>query len=201
MDLLRLLWLVLELAWSDPIVERALTECPTNRRPDRAVVIELFRLEIEAGVPRAVRGLLVAAACAESGYRAAPRGHSDGGRARGMFQFWSWARSAIRRHGATTEDPRDDWRASARFWLEHVQRMLPRVRRDCEGRRGYPSHEIARWAAANLTAVSAPLRDARGRFRARCARARRHETRHLRLLRAWRGWPRTRGTARAPTGR
>lgn len=150
--------------------------CKNERAPERVYVEAILRYEIAAGFPPGARGLALAAACNESGIKPAPEGHADGGRARGMFQFWGWAKRSIKRHGAATDDPRDDWRASARFWIAHLQAQLPKVRRYCRltGAEAY--------RAANATAVRSPLIGPDGRARPRCG----DTTHHWRMLQSWR---------------
>lgn len=162
----------------DYLVDAAVVGCAQNRTPDAERVAALFELERAAGVPPAARGLLAAAACRESGYRADPRGHNDGGKARGMMQFWGWAKRWIRLHGGRGPDPRLDWRASASYWIAHVAGQVPRVRRHCRGRRGFASVTEQVWASANLTAVRRPRRDGLPR----CAIAGRRVTNHWRVL-------------------
>jgi len=145
-----------------------MVSCPHNKKPDRAIVEELIAIEKEAGFPSAARGLLVAAACQESGIRPNP-GKGDGGMSIGMFQFAGWAKKSIRKYATPGHkgDIRLDWRASARFWSRHVARQYGRVYKHCKGYRGYRSKLAMRWASANATAVRYPL-CARRRLDGRC---------------------------------
>lgn len=181
----------------DALVERvrsaALADCHTNKRPPVEVVDALIQIERDVGIPDEARGLLLAAACNESGFRARVAG--DGGRSVGMFQLFPWAkRRAVKLQIETTErDVRLDWRASALIYADHTRRQLPKVRRDCKGRRGFVTRSQMLWASANAQAIRYPLcarRDVKGRClqrKTRCARkGRGSETLHFKMLRRWR---------------
>ncbi len=145
-------------AFETAMVEHVLAGgCPHNKKPDPTILIGLLTIEKAAKLPPAARGLLIAAACRESGLRADP-GFGDGGRSAGMFQFASWAKKRIRpyRTPGHRGDVRLDWRASARFWVRHVVAQYGRVSKYCKGYRGYRSKRAMRWASANVTAVRSP---------------------------------------------
>lgn len=139
------------------IIDAAM-QCPRATDPDPWLLRDLLLMERLAGVPDELRGMVLAAACWESGFRPAAIG--DAGRAVGIVQLWPWARV----------DRRDPV-ASARFWLGHVATRMPKVRRECG------LHGEAAWVAAWVTAIRAP------RPGGRCG----ERPRHLQLLRAWRG--------------
>lgn len=140
--------------------------CYANHKPDPKVVRQLLRVEVAAGFAPAARGLVVAAACNESGFN--PRALGDwyslttGKRCKnntpgcapksfGMFQFQGWAKRHIRRLTDAKGDPRFDWHASATYWAKHVAKQVPRVEREC----GYPDVADV-WMAAHRTAVMFP---------------------------------------------
>jgi len=186
-----------------PLVRQAITDCPLNRRPSeaqQAMVEELFRIELDAGVPDVARGLLAAAACRESAYRKRP-GCGDAGRSCGVFQFGGWAIRHLKARGAQGDDPRLDWRVAARYWLHRVKRSMRLVKRDCRGRGGYASREAYLWASANKTATWRPKCRRKHCKGGRCfcsslagrcsvppwrSRGVRMETKHWRLVRRWR---------------
>lgn len=132
------------------VVARART-CAAALEPDAAELRAVAYLEAEAGVPAQARGLALAAACVESGFRDGARGDCDGRapgdhcRAWGWFQFHGWAGRLI---------DRDDALASARLWLDRVRERLhhPWVER-CR-----PTSELDRWRLAHVLAVRAPGR-------------------------------------------
>ena len=140
--------------------------CYANYKPDPKVVDHLLRIEQAAGFPDAARGLLVAAACNESGFQADAMGDWYDIRTRkrcknntpgclpkslGMLQFQGWAKKRIRRFSTSKDDPRFDWVASATYWSRHVARQVPRVIREC----GYPNVADI-WRAAHKTAITRP---------------------------------------------
>jgi hypothetical protein len=181
----------------DALVDAMMTGC-RGHRPSAAMLDELLRMESAAGFPASVRGLMVAAACNESGFEPGARGDyvARGAGVReptsyGLLQFQAWAKRGIRQQGARTRDPRLDWRASARYWAAHVARQVPWVRRVC----GYTA-EADIWRAAHLTAIRAP-KCARWRIRNGRQRCVRREPRchrlgstsrqsHQRILQGWR---------------
>jgi hypothetical protein len=141
--------------------------CYANASPDPAVVRELLAIERAAGITGEGRGLLVAAACNESGFKAKARGdwseYKETGvrvpTSLGMVQMKGWW---VKRHPewwteAKTKEPRYEWRLAARVWSNHIVRQLPRVRREC----GYTSERDV-WRAAHRTALR-PAKCARWR--------------------------------------
>lgn len=94
---------------------------------DTALLAQLLELERQNGVPEAYRGMTLAKACIESGYRAASRGDCKDGscRAVGMIQLWPWTE----KYGVDRTDPV----ASVRFLLERVQAGMEggRLRKLC----------------------------------------------------------------------
>jgi hypothetical protein len=191
-------------AWSEAIFDRALVDCEGNRRPSkdqRNRMREVYAMELDAGVPDAVRGITLSAFCNEASYVLSP-GRGDGGRAVGILQHWGSHRDGIRRvqvdlYGeARGDDAREDWFASTTYWLRKLIRNAKRARSHCKGRRGYASREMQVWASGNLTAVARPKcarrrwserlqKDVCVKFVPHCARAGRFETGHLRRLRRW----------------
>lgn len=140
--------------------------CYTNHKPDPKMVRALLSVEQAAGFAPAARGLLVAAACNESGFNPKALGdwHDIVTRKRcknntpgcvpksyGLLQFQGWAKRHIRRLTDAKGDPRFDWRASAIYWAKHIVRQVPRVKREC----GYPD-ALDVWRAAHRTAIVKP---------------------------------------------
>ena len=146
-----------------PFVDEIVRVGCNGNYPDRSMVETLLEIEEEAGFSGQARGLLVAAACAESGFNPAKKGdwrpkgcrrrveETCEARAVGLVQFWWWARKGVQRYGATTLEPREDWEASARYWAAHVVAQFPAVDRDCDHSLPYD-----RWHAAHRTAVVKP---------------------------------------------
>lgn len=184
-----------------------MTGCNGNY-PDRSMVESLMEIEAEAGISGQARGILAAAACVESGFNPEARGdwrpkgcrrrgdEDCNFRALGLVQFWGWAKPGVRRYGSTTDDPREDWRASARYWARHIVAQLPAVDRDCDHSLPYD-----RWRAAHRTAVVKPkcVKERRGRCIKRSARCHRsgRKSSHWRILQSWQGTPRAVRTAKS----
>lgn len=135
------------------IIDRAL-KCPRMRRaPDPQFLLDLLRIEERAGVPRALRGMVLAAACSESGYNPQARGDRDRqGRPRaiGILQQWPWFEHAYK-------FDRLDPIAAAEAWFNHIHSHLPGVRKQC-GSRLDPE---TLWVKAWVTAVLAPKKGGR----------------------------------------
>ena len=124
-------------------------------------------------IPEELRGMLLAAACVESGYN--PRAKGDWKivfktkkhpRAKGILQFWQWAE---KKYGLNRFDPIQ----SAHVWMIHVANT--RKKNFC---RGYRLTEKQKWLGAWSQAV-------RGRLtkenRYRCF----ERTKHWKLLKKW----------------
>ena len=141
------------------LIKEATNRCRNAKKPVSARFLgRLLEMERKHGVPGYARGILLAAACRESGYRATPR-RGDGGRAVGMLQMWSWW---VKRYGIDREDPIQ----SARAWLTHIGRSVRKAKRKC--RSPWKS-----WLVAHAWVSSGP-RGWRCRY-----------SRHYRLLRYW----------------
>ncbi len=124
-------------------------------------------------IPEDLRGMLLAAACVESGYDArakgdwkitlAPKKHP---RAKGILQFWHWAE---KEYGLNRLDPIQ----SAHVWMVHVANT-----RDKNRCRGYRLTDKQKWLGAWAQAV-------RGRLtkenRYRCFQ----RTKHWKKLKKW----------------
>ena len=193
---------------SDRLYDTIMTSgCYAQRSPDGDMVRELLRIEQRAGFTGPARGLLVAAACNESGLTSHALGDwvnpMTGKRCRngaagcipksyGLLQFQGWAKRKIRAYATNPKikDPRFDWRASAEFWTRHVVKQIPRVRAEC----GYTDERDV-WRAAHRTAVTAPKC---GRWKARRGRqvcvqwiprchkiGRDYRSRHWKILHEW----------------
>ncbi len=102
----------------------ALSECPFVGKKDikSELLHDLLQIEKAAGIPKKYRGMVLAAACSESGYSSVVRG--DGGKAVGILQLWPWW---ARKYGIDREDPHD----AARVWTRQIMRALPRAKRKC----------------------------------------------------------------------
>ena len=148
----------------EKILDRAL-RCVNARKVNRkpAFLRQLLLIERQQGVPQSLRGMLLAAACSESGYN--PRVKGDNNRAVGLLQLWPWWK---KRYRIDRRDPI----ASANAWFQHIKKQFPKVRKQCK----IKPHQIDKlWIKAWVTAVRSPKKNGR------C-----HEvSRHYKRLRKW----------------
>jgi len=137
--------------YSDIIFEayKCLNAKEENINPE--IIAELLFIEneffVQHNIPDELRGMLLAAACNESGYN--PRARGDWKitkkgkkypRAKGILQFWPWAE---KEYGFK----RDDYKLSAYFWMTHIAKQ--RTRNRC------PNFfsEVKKWVGAWTQAV------------------------------------------------
>ena len=158
------------------IIEQA-QKCKYSRgkeiRP--GLLTELARIEKRYNPPPELKGMLLAAACHQSGFN--PNALGDwrtrtrrGKKVRvamavGLFQMWPWWES---KKGYAV-DRRNPLQAADAF-MRHIVRQLPKVKKRCK----YRSLE-RRWIAAWVTAIRSPKKDGRCR----------EKPLHLRFLRRW----------------
>ena len=139
---------------------------------EKLVEIEHFYF-VSHSIPDELRGMLLAAACVESGYNAKAKGDwkitlkpKKHPRAKGILQFWQWAE---KKYALNRLDPID----SAHVWMQHIVNV-----HDKNFCRGYRLTKKQRWLGAWAQAV-------RGRLtkenRYRCF----ERTKHWKKLRKW----------------
>jgi len=122
---------------------------------DRALLRDLLRFEEEYKVPRRLRGMVLAAACHESGFNPGSEGdHKFSTRGKpkaiGILQQWEWWTTSPWGPKIDRRNPRQ----AARAWVAHVVKQVPKVRKDCH--LGRPSMEDRLWKVAWLTAIRRP---------------------------------------------
>jgi hypothetical protein len=156
------------------LVEEAVFNCK-NRSSDKidiTIIETLIRVEKEYDVPDELRGMLLAAACAESGFNPHALGDKqfskDGKtpKAVGLFQMWGWWANPRYGYGVDRTDPKD----SATALMEHIVKQLENTKRSCK----YRTDE-RKWIAAWVHAIRSPKEGGRCR----------EKPNHLRLLRKW----------------
>jgi len=155
----------------EEILHVALARC-TSRVPESKkieLLNRLLKIEHRYSPPPDLRGMILAAACMESGFNPAAKGDrrfSRNGRspkAIGILQQWPFYE---RVYGTNRLDPT----SAAHGWMKHIVRMIPRVKKQC----GYKSEKKI-WVAAWVTGI---------RYKKSGGRC--QETpKHWRLLRKW----------------
>ena len=149
----------------------ALYNCPYKKfnKIDVSVIDRLIEVEKQYDVPPPVRGMLLSAACMESGFNPNAKGDRKFSKdkktpmAIGVLQMWRW-------YEETYGVDRTDVVSSAHGWMKHIVRMLPRVKKQCKFKK-----EKDLWIAAWVTGIRYPKKEGRCYERPL----------HLRVLRKW----------------
>ena len=156
----------------DEIADEALFNC-RNKIPTDAIsrIIEiLIEVEKRFDPPPELRGMVLAAACMESGFNPKAKGDrkfSRSGRkpmAIGILQMWSIYEKIF--PGIDRTDPA----SAANGWMTHIVNRIPYVKRRCR----YATPEKT-WIAAWVTGIRAKKKGGRCK----------EKPLHLRLLRKW----------------
>ena len=143
----------------ESLVNIAASLCKNARKPvNKAFLRVLMDYEVKHKVPSYARGIILAAACKESGFRAKPR-RGDKGKAVGLLQMWPWWEKL----GVKRERPGPVVDA----WLSHVNKSKKKARRKCKA-------PWRAWLVAQAWVSSGPQG-----WTCRYSR-------HYRLLRRWR---------------
>jgi len=150
-----------------PVVDQAIHKCH-YARPEKVnieLLWDLVKIEAKYNPPPELQGMLLAAACHESGYNPGALGDytKDGHpRAQGILQQWKW----VKKYGVDRLDPLQ----AADFWMKHVVKQLKRVKKKCRFR-----SERKLWIAAWVTSIRYP------KASGRCY----EKPLHLRILKKW----------------
>tara|TARA_R110002074_G_scaffold41457_9_gene109876 strand:- start:1859 stop:2623 length:765 start_codon:yes stop_codon:yes gene_type:complete len=151
----------------DEIIFQALNSCKNANRKrrgdsqlkhramhanDEQLLRRLLDIEKSFGVPSSLRGILLAAACHESGYNPQALGDrkfdkNRRPRAQGLFQMWKWWEKA---YGIDRTDPY----RSASAYMTHVVKKLKKVKRQCDQR--LVRKDKNAWLIAWATAIRSP---------------------------------------------
>ena len=148
----------------------ALHECKNNHNPSPHLIDALIAIEKEYSPPPEMRGMLLAAACKESGYNTFARGDHKFSKSKkkpmaiGIMQLWPiWERMYPGLDRQNAEQ-------SAHAWMTHIVKKIPKVKRQCKYR---TSAKI--WLAAWVTGI---------RYKKIGGRCKERPT-HYRLLKKW----------------
>ena len=127
-------------------------------------------------VPSSLRGMLLSAACNESGYNPKARGDwfttSKGNKiskAHGILQLWPWWEKKYNIN-------RDDYKTSAVFWLEHIAQQKQKIERKKLCLRSLS--EKRKWIIAWVRTTRGP---SFGKDKNRC----RQTPSHYKILKKW----------------
>ena len=148
----------------------ALHECRNNPDPSHELIDDLIRIEKSFNPPPEMRGMLLAAACTESGYKRFAKGDHKFSKSKkkpmaiGIMQLWPiWERMYP---GLDRTNPHQ----SAHAWMTHIVSKIPKVKRQCKHRK-----KSKVWLAAWVTGV---------RYKKAGGRCNERPT-HYRLLKKW----------------
>ena len=143
-----------------------------NARPekvDEELIDTLIEIEKNFSPPPSLRGMILAAACHESGYNPKAKGdrkfskNKKTPRAIGILQQWRWYERA---YGTVRTEPT----SAANTWMQHITRQIPKVKKRCK----YKTQKRI-WIAAWVTGVRSPKPGGR------CY----EKPKHYRLLKRW----------------
>ena len=123
-----------------------------NATPDKkakalAVAKMLHDVESVQSIPEKMRGMILSAACLESGFNPSAKGDRKFSKSKkkpmaiGVLQLWPWYEKYYRTN-------RRDPKSSASGWLRHIKRQVPKVKRQCKFR---SIRKI--WVAAWVTGI------------------------------------------------
>ena len=151
----------------------ALYHCKNRKSPTEQtekIVDMLISVEKEFAPPPAMRGMLLAAACSESGYNPKAKGDRKFSKnkkkpmAIGILQLWPIYKKMY--PGLDRENPKQ----AAYAWMRHIVKKIPKVKRQCK----YKKPKKV-WLAAWVTGIR--YKKAGGRCKERPL--------HYRILKKW----------------
>jgi hypothetical protein len=136
--------------------DAALFDCPYSAPAEKKqkILSTLIDIERSHDLPPSLRGMLLAAACHESGYNPKAKGDrkfskNNKPKAIGLFQMWPWWEKAYKIDRRNPEQ-------SAEAYLQHVKSKIEKVKYACR----YRSVERT-WLSAWATAIRAPKKSGR----------------------------------------
>lgn len=159
----------------EELLDEATYNCRARSAKDvpRELLDILVATEIKHGVPHQLRGILLAAACHESGYDPMAEGDhkfdkKGKPKAIGLFQMWPWwTRNPPFGYGIERTNPEQ----TAEAFILHIKKQISKVKKRCRYR-----SKLKIWVAAWVHAIRAPKPSGR------C-----FETpKHYRVLKRWR---------------
>ena len=137
--------------------DAALFDCPYSKASEekQKIISTLIDIEKSHDLPSSLRGMLLAAACHESGYNPKAKGDRKFSKSKkkpmaiGLFQMWPWWEKAYK---IDRRNPKQ----SADAYLQHVKSKIEKIKNTCR----YRSIERT-WLSAWATAIRAPKKGGR----------------------------------------
>lgn len=139
----------------DSIVDAAVENCkyvkPERRNEAKRLASELYDIEKTFNVPKELKGMLLAAACVESGFNPLAKGDRKFSKSKkkplaiGILQLWPWWERS--RYKVDRKNPK----SSATAWMKHIVRQIPSVKKKCR-----PRTEKKMWIQAWVKAIRKP---------------------------------------------
>ena len=156
----------------DEIHDEALFNCPWAKMTaeKEKIISQLIEIEKKFNPPPEMRGMLLAAACMESGFNPGAKGDRKFSKTKkkpmaiGILQQWKIYEKMY--PGMDRTNPKD----AATTWMKHIVKMIPKVKKTC----GYKT-DAKIWLAAWVTGI---------RYKKRGGRCR-QVPKHYRLLKRW----------------
>jgi len=153
----------------DELKHYAMTNCKYNSNPSEDVVNLLIDVERIYGPPASMRGMILAAACMESGFRPDAEGDRKFSKSKkkpmaiGVLQQWPYYEKSY-------DTDRRNPRSAGMSWMAHIVRQIPKVKKQCR----YRTDERV-WLAAWVTGI---------RYKKKGGRCK-ERPKHYRILRQW----------------
>ena len=157
----------------EELYEEALFDCPhikeASKKKER-IIEQLIAVEKSFNPPPGVRGMLLAAACMESGYNPNAKGdrkfskNKKTPKAIGILQLWPIYEKMF--PGLDRTDPK----SSAISWMKHIIKQIPKIKKTCRYRT-----DARIWLAAWVTGI---------RYKKKTGRCGEKPS-HYRLLKRW----------------
>ena len=134
----------------DEILDQAVRNCGKKQPEtiDVQMLRDLIEVEKDFNVPASMRGMILAAACKESRYNPKAKGDRKFSKSKkkpmaiGLLQLWPIYEKMF--PGLDRTDPIQ----SARAWMTHIIRMIPKVKKQCK----YKTEKRI-WIAAWVTGI------------------------------------------------
>ena len=166
----------------DELINVAINECPHAywENVNEEVLEDLINIEdqyfAQYNIPEGLRGMLLAAACIESGYNPRARGDwtktSKGkriARAKGIVQLWPWWTQEYK-------IKRFNYKDSAHAWMQHIVKQRHKIKKFKWCSRRFTNEQ--KWIVAWVQTTRGPTRTTKGH---RCYQV----PSHYKLLKKW----------------